>query len=148
MEETLEQKKRRLFGKQYLVEYLNIVKKLVNPNYEIKLLTIVESDIILNESNELEKKSFLRILFNKKVELKKIITDHFSDNKGIYLYTDLSKDCGLTFIDSINNFNFNFNFDDDPFGLIILINNKCNKKILLDIYEENGFLYIDIEFYW
>jgi hypothetical protein len=149
MEETLEQKKRRLFGKQYLAEYLTIIKRitLYKQKSDIKLMSISETDIVINNNLSLEKANAFRIPFDNKTELRRMIMERCAKNEPIYLYTDLSKDCGLVFLNSIDEFNFEFNFEDEPVGLIILIGLKSNYKILLDFYEENGEKYIEIEYY-
>ena len=148
MQETLEQKKRRLFGKQYLAEYLTIIKKITRykSNDSIRLLTIVDSDNIISKGASLEKKFAIRIPFNND-ELKRILIEKCIVEGSTYLYTDLSKDCGLVFLDSISDFNFDFNYEDEPVGLIILIGSKNNYKILLDFYEEDGLKFIEIEYY-
>ena len=149
MEESIEQKKRRLFGKQYLVEYLAIIKKITKYKNEddIKIISIPKTDIVINKNVLLEKNAVFRIPFNNKTELKHIVVGICKKNEPVYLYTDLSKDCGLVFLNSIDEFNFEFNFDDEPNGLIIFIGFESNYEILLDFYEEDGVEYIEIESY-
>ena len=149
MEESIEQKKRRLFGKQYLVEYLAIIKKITKYKNEddIKIISIPKTDIVINKNVLLEKNAVFRIPFNNKTELKHIVVGICKKNEPVYLYTDLSKDCGLVFLNSIDEFNFEFNFDDEPNGLIIFIGFENNYKILLDFYEDDDVEYIDIESY-
>lgn len=75
MEESIEQKKRRLFGKQYLVEYLAIIKKITKYKNEddIKIISIPKTDIVINKNVLLEKNAVFRIPFNNKTELKHIV---------------------------------------------------------------------------
>lgn len=149
MEESIEQKKRRLFGKQYLAEYLAIIKKITKYKNEdhIKIISIPKTDIVINKNILLEKDVVFRIPFNNKEELKHIVVEKCKKNEPVYLYTDLSKDCGLVILNSIDEFNFEFNFDDEPNGLIILIGIESNYKILLDFYEEDDIKYIEIASY-
>ncbi|TJZ49884.1 hypothetical protein FAZ15_21915 [Sphingobacterium olei] len=149
MEETSEQKRRRLYGKQYLAKYLAIIKKITTyrNQEDIRLLTIVDTDIILRQTESLEKGYISKIPFNNKEELKTIIRRKCTDETPIYLYTDLSKDCGIVFLNSINEFNLEFNFEDEPTGLIILIGLKSEYKILLDFYEEDEERFMEIEYY-
>lgn len=149
MEETLEQKKRRLFGKQYISDYIEIIKKITiyKKNDEVKILSIVDTDAVINKASLLEATSHITIAFNNKEELIRIITEKCTDTENLYLYTNLSQDCGLVFLNSIQDFNFNFNFEDEPVGLIILIGIKSNYKIVLDFYEEDYEKIIEIEHY-
>lgn len=145
MEESLEQKKRRLFGRQYLIEYQDIIKKIVNNNFEI--LSIVETDKIIEKERQLKLIFSKKILFKNKEELKSVVLENISTDNNIYVFTTLSRDCGAVLIDSINSFNFNFNFMDDHSGIISLISSDVKNKILLDFYEEDGLLYLEIESY-
>lgn len=145
MEESLEQKKRRLYGKQYLAEYEENIKKITNNYFEN--LSIVETDKLIEKESKLKLIFSKKILFNDKEELKRIILNNFSANDNVYIFTSLSRDCGAVLIDSINSFNFNFNFIDDHSGIISLIRSDVKNKILLDFYEEDGLEYIEIESY-
>lgn len=145
MEESLEQKKRRLFGKEYLAVYEEIIKKITNNYFEI--LSIVETDKLIEKESKLKLIFSKKILFNDKEELKRIILNNFSANDNVYIFTSLSRDCGAVLINSINSFNFNFNFIDDHSGIISLIRSDVKNKILLDFYEEDGLEYIEIESY-
>lgn len=145
MEESLEQKKRRLFGKQYLNEYQKIIEKITDNNFEI--LSIVETDKIIENESKLKLKFSKIILFSDKEELKNITLENLSTNDNIYVFTALSRDCGAVRIDSINSFNFEFNFMDDHSGIISLISSDVKNKILLDFYEDDGLLYLEIEHY-
>ncbi|SUP53868.1 Uncharacterised protein [Weeksella virosa] len=145
MEESLEQKKRRLFGKQYLDEYQEIIEKITNNDF--KILSIVETDKLIEKESKLKLRFSKKILFNDKEELKRITFNNFNAKDSVYIFTSLSRDCGAVLIDSINSFNFNFNFMDDHSGIISLISSDVKNKILLDFYEEDGLLYLEIESY-
>lgn len=147
--ETFEQKKRRLFGKQFLINYYDILLKITKYKNEnnIKLLSIVETDNIISKIVNLERKRTEKIIFNNKFKLKNIIMEFFKDKSIIYLCTDISLDCGILVLNSINDFNFDFRFEDEPTGVITLINSNSNLKILLDFYEENHNQFIEIEIF-
>ena len=145
MEESLEQKKRRLFGKQYLSEYQEVINKITKNDF--KILSIVETDKLIEKESKLKLRFSKKILFNDKEELKSIIFNNFNTNDSVYIFTSLSRDCGVVLIDSIIYFNFNFNFMDDHSGIISLISSDVKNKILLDFYEEDGLQYLEIESY-
>ena len=145
MEESLEQKKRRLFGKQYLIEYQEVINKITKNDF--KILSIVETDKLIEKVSKLKLRFSKKILFNDKEELKSIIFNNFNTNDSVYIFTSLSRDCGAVLIDSIIYFNFNFNFMDDHSGIISLISSDVKNKILLDFYEEDGLQYLEIESY-
>ena len=145
MEESLEQKKRRLFGKQYLSEYQEVINKITKNDF--KILSIVETDKLIEKVSKLKLRFSKKILFNDKEELKSIIFNNFNTNDSVYIFTSLSRDCGAVLIDSIIYFNFNFNFMDDHLGIISLISSDIKNKILLDFYEEDGLQYLEIESY-
>lgn len=145
MEESLEQKKRRLFGRQYLNEYQDIIKKIINNDFEI--LSIVETDKIIEKERQLKLIFSKKILFENKEELKSIVSENISTDNNIYVFTTLSRDCGAILINNINSFNFDFHFADDPSGILSLISSDIKNKILLDFYEEDKLFYIEIEHY-
>lgn len=140
MEETFEQKKRRLFGKQYLGEYKKTISKICKSNYEI--LSIVDSDKIFKNLKELRKLPSLTFPFNEKVSVWKSYKYKFIDS--IYLMTKLSDDCGIIKVKSIDYFNIDFDFFDESEGMIVIANEDLTYKLLLDFYEDNASLKIDI----
>jgi len=146
MEETLEQKKRRLFGKQYLSEYLGVIKKITFIE-NTELLSIVDTDEVIKNSSDLKKHCSYKFYFNEKLEIKKKIYDTIKYNGKFYLFTSLSQDCGCVIINSLNDINFNFNFEDDSSGIISLISFDLSEKILFDFYIENDKQLIEIEYY-
>ncbi|MBW3469836.1 hypothetical protein LZF95_21070 [Algoriphagus sp. AGSA1] len=146
LEETFDQKKRRLFGKQSLQSYINTIEKLTTDS-ERCILSIVETDKILEKVSTL-KEVFKTVLpFEDKTGLKNIVNEKFKSEDSIYLLTSLSRDCGGIVINSIANFNFNFNFDDDSGGIFSLVSNDLKERILFDFYEENGKKFIEIEYF-
>ena len=112
-----------------------------------KILSIVETDKLIEKESKLKLRFSKKILFNDKEELKSIIFNNFNTNDSVYIFTSLSRDCGAVLIDSIIYFNFNFNFMDDHSGIISLISSDVKNKILLDFYEEDGLQYLEIESY-
>ena len=67
MNETIEQKRRRLFGKQYLEEYKNIISKICRSDYD--LLSIVDSDKIFNELKYLKRTDYLTLALDEKIDV-------------------------------------------------------------------------------
>lgn len=143
--ESNEQKKRRLYGKQYLEVYLKELNALTNINVmESMLLQITESDAIKaikNSSSYRERIKFnekekLRLFFAQLVELK---------NGRCYLKTKYSQDCGALKLNKLQDFNVNFNFNDEHAGLISIILEDLSNELILDYYEENDEYYLDIE---
>lgn len=148
MYETIEQKKRRLFGKQYLSDYLSVIEKITHCKKEnIRLLPIVETDKIIEKESSLKLVYSTKMMFDDKTELKRIIAEKIESEDGFYLFTSLSRDCGVVVIDSLEDFNFDFNFMDDHSGIVSLVSSNLKEKILLDFYEEEGEKFIEVEYY-
>lgn len=147
--ETYEQKKRRLFGKQYLQSYLGELKNILQISVDaLDLLPIVETDklIEIDYSNYL--KISFNILFNEKNKLKEIIFKNCERiNKSYFIFTEYSLDCGTLKIRKLQDFNFDFSFKSLNSGLISLISKDLSEKIILDFSEENGVEYLEIEIY-
>lgn len=145
--ETLEQKKRRLYGKSYLKEYLKELEAITNIDVSKKnLLSIVESDKITFQTDGKPYKA--KVLFNDKERLLIFIGDllELKDGKA-FLSTAYSKDCGLLQLNSLKDFNVNFKFNDEHSGLITIVLKDLSNKLLLDFYEENQEQYLEIEVY-
>lgn len=148
MLESLGQKKRRLYGKKYLNEYIDVIKRITTLNEnEIRILSIVETDNIIEKEKELQLKSSIKVFFNDKDVLKKFTLDKLNTDDNIYLFISFSEDCGALVMDSIDFFNFQFDFKDDSAGIITLINSSLEDKVLFDFYEEKGLKYIEVEHY-
>jgi len=147
--ETIEQKKRRLIGKQYLPVYLTELNKLIkNVVVADDLLSIQDSDNIYSTVFSDEPIDRFTTSFEKKDRLKILFESIESAESLKYiLFTAYSHECGAIRIGSLVNFNVDFDFDDEHSGLIILISNNLLQKILLDFYEEGGERYIDVEIY-
>lgn len=150
--ETLEQKKRRLFGKKHLSRYLSELSKLLKKEIEAKdLLSIVDTDKFMNATSHFkDKKPFVKeiIKFSDKTKLKEILLKKVSNwNVPYMVYLSDSLDCGLLEIPSLYYFNFDFSFYDEHAGIIIFTRIDGEQKILLDYYEENGEKFIEIEIY-
>lgn len=146
-QETYDQKKRRLFGKQFLSTYLSELNALVNFQVsEQNLLSIINSDEIkftgvLNSEitvNFIEKEKFLEKIIQS-VSIK-------YPGKEFYLWTKYSAECGLLPLKTLSNFNTKFSFHSEHSGIIIIFSLKS--KILLDCYEEDDTQLIDIETYF
>lgn len=147
--ETYEQKKRRLFGKQYLQSYLGELRNILQISVDaVNLLPIIETDKLseIDYSNYL--KISFNILFNEKDKLKEIIFNNCERiNKSYFIFTEYSLDCGTLKINKLQDFNFDFSFRSEHSGLISLISEDLSEKIILDFSEENGVEYLEIEIY-
>lgn len=145
--ETLEQKKRRLYGKQYLNKYLLELNLLTNkPVNETNLLSIIETDNIKFLSDEYNYK--ITIAFDNKSELADVISKMLNGKDcPCYLFTGYSDDCGALRIDSLESFNIDFSFNDEHSGLIRIISEDFRNKLVLDFFEENNEYSLEIEIY-
>lgn len=152
MKESLEQKKRRLYGKKYIPKYLEELNRLVLYNVEEKdLLSIVDTDNFIESSKVLDKNSLFvqkTILFSEKEKLMEFIKENtLSMNTPYMMYLSYSSDCGLMRISSLYDFNFDFSFNDEHAGLIEFIREDKQESILLDYSEENNKKILEIEIY-
>lgn len=141
--ETLEQKKRRLFGRKHLPEYLRELSRLLKREVKsTELLSIVETDEFIDsishfKGQEPDCKETIR--FTDKTSLIAILYNTISDwNVSYMMYLSYSLDCGLMKIPSLSCFNLNFNFDDENAGIIEFIRTDGEEKIKLDYYEEHS----------
>lgn len=145
MEETLEQKKRRLLGKKLLNDYLKELEALTN--IEIKedlLLSIPDTDSIGKISKEHMYKS--TISFNEKEKLLLYIGELINIKDGnCFLYITYSRDCGALKLSSLKDFNTNFKFYDEHAGILSIVMADLTNELLLDYYEEDGEHYLEIE---
>lgn len=147
MEETLEQKKRRLYGKKYLSDYLLIMQKITSNIDVLCRKSIPETDSIIEKISFLSLKESFRIVFDDKNKLKNIVFNKIKQLESVYIFTSFSQDCGVIQIPSLKNFNFDFEFSDDLSGIISLVTLDLKSKILLDFYKEDNNEIIEIEIY-
>ena len=147
--ETIEQKKRRLYGKQYLNEYFKELKALTNNEvYESDILSISETDNIPNLSISSKPSSKYNIEFQEKNKLLTLIDEVIQLKDGeCFLFSSYSKDCGAMKLCSLANFNVNFNFDDEHSGIITIISADFSNQIIFDFFIENHIQYLEIELY-
>lgn len=145
--ETYDQKKRRLFGRQYLESYLKELDAITNKKInEEMLLSLVESDEI-NSTVFTESRTTL-IDFHDKEKLLLLLGDLAKLRNGeIYLYTSYSEDCGMLQLDSLMDFNVNFDFEDEHSGLITITLKDLSNKLILDFYEEGNDQLLTVEVY-
>lgn len=143
--ETYEQKKRRLFGKQYLDIYLEELAHFLLINVSLShLMSIVETDEVLEKNSAKRKIKTEKILFDDKIKLQELIIDL---DIGYYLYTKYSLDCGAFKLASLRLFNFNFSFHSTTAGIITLFREDLKQKYVFDFYEEDNIRYMDIDVY-
>lgn len=150
MEETYEQKKRRLFGKQHLPKYLEILSRLLLREIHAQdLLSIVATDDFIRSTacfTDITPCYKKTIEFSDKTALKRILSEEVSDWEFPYtMYISGSLDCGLLVIPTLSWFNLDFSFDDDPGGITSFTRIDGEDHIVLDYYEEQGKYYLDIQ---
>ena len=143
--ENIEQKKRRLYGKRYLEEYLKELNALTNVKVsESNLLSIVESDLVGTVVKNTTYKT--TISFNDKEKLLLLVGEMIkAKNNKCYLYTTYSQDCGVLKLKNLNEFNINFNFEDEHAGLIKIVLEDLTNEIILDFYKHDNDAYLDLE---
>lgn len=152
MKESLEQKKRRLYGKKNLTQYLEELNRLILYKVEEKdLLSIIDTDNFIKSSKTLDRNCLFfqtTILFSEKEKLLELIKENTLEMSSPYIMClSHSLDCGLMRISSLYDFNFNFDFNDEHAGLIEFIREDKQEGILLDYSEENNKKNIEIEIY-
>jgi len=151
--ENLEQKKRRIFGKKYLSNYLEELNKLFKIDIsQDDLLSIVDTDEFINNTAIALKNRVPTytetILFTDKIKLKEILNKKVSKANVPYnIFLSYSLDCGLARIPNLSFFNLDFSFFDEHSGIIIFIRYDGHEKILLDYYEESNKKLLNIEIY-
>lgn len=146
--ETPDQKRRRIYGRQYLSEYLNIFEKILNIKITEKdLLSLEDVDKIISGGRA--KLYFEKIIpFNDKRYFHKLVTDHILGfNEPAFTFIEHSLECGAAKIQGLHEFNFNFKFDDEPAGLISIMIERTSEELLLDFYEENSIRLMKVSIY-
>lgn len=150
--ETLEQKKRRLFGWKHLPEYLRELSKLLEREVKpTELLSIIETDEFIDSISyfkEQEPDYKETISFSDKTSLITILCNTILDFEVPYMmYLSHSLDCGLMKISSLSCFNLNFGFNDEHGGIIIFTRADGKERIILDYDEEYSVQMLEIEIY-
>lgn len=150
--ETLEQKKRRLFGRKHLPEYLRELSKLLEREVKpTELLSIIETDEFIDSISyfkEQEPDYKETIKFSDKKSLTNILYNTVSEWEIPYImYLSYSLDCGLIKISSLSCFNLNFGFNDEHGGIIAFTRFDGKEDIVLDYYEEHSVQMLEIEIY-
>ncbi len=143
--ESLEQKKRRLYGKKVLPVYLRELNHLVNTEVTEKdLLSIVDTDHIVYKGND-DCTTFLFSFYDKN-KLRTIFENLCAlEEKQCFLRTIYSVDCGVLALNNILEFNIDFEFQDEHSGLITILSGDLKNKLILDFYEKNDHNILEIE---
>lgn len=148
-----EQKREFLFRKQNgrtnlpkYIEELNNLLDTAKGNYQ--LLNLKNTDKVLQRAYQINnpKKTFQLKFYEKDKFLQECFTKCSKKPPDkAYFYIDFSKDCGITFIDSLLMIKTDFSFSSEHAGIIVIISEDLNNKIVLDYYEENEDSIIEIE---
>ena len=152
--ETFQQKKRRLYGKQYLSLHINELNALTNIDISSEdLLSIVDTDlIVLNIKERFQPPSNkcykAKISFSDKEKLLIFIGSLIKlKDREAYISVEHSLDCGLLKINSLRDFNVNFELKKATSELFTITLSDYSNRLLLDISEEDGEHYLEIEVY-
>lgn len=135
----------------YMPNYLKELSILLQRNVVAEdLLSLSETDSFFeqsrNKSEEIVYKSTLD--FTNKQFLLDCVHENVENWDTPYMIYLCDVDhCGLLEIDTLSDFNWNFKFTDEHCGFIGFIRKDMNERIVLDYYEENTKLLIDIEIY-
>ena len=138
--------------KQQLPEYLNILNKLVCfPVEESNLISSVLMSEIQNETKKKIKTLCLEeaLRFEDKKVFRELVRKIYSNMEPpLYLWiNNYSDDCGMLEIKDRSAFNCNFKFQDEPAGLIDILNRDFSQELIIDFYEEQAGQFVDIRYY-
>ncbi|MBM9575787.1 hypothetical protein JWG45_01345 [Leptospira sp. 201903070] len=105
---------------------------------EIRQKAISKSEPKKNINMQFEEKSTKRF--------KDFIQNLYSKNQNpIYIWTELSNDCGIYEINSILEFNFDFSFDINDKGLIHLLSINLKDEMILDFSNNYNEYELEVE---
>lgn len=113
-----------------------------------ELLSLAETDAFFNKYlNQPRITIYKKTLnFADKHALNCAVREHMSEWEVPYMiYLSEVDCCGLLEIPSLSCFNWNFQFNDEQAGLICFIRKDGYEKLLLDFYEDDLNLFIDVE---
>ncbi|HEY9047361.1 MAG TPA: hypothetical protein VIN08_15755 [Ohtaekwangia sp.] len=139
-------------GKQLINEYLNEISSLVKKPISKEDLISLEDTFIKIEETKRNVAAVpvgkTRFHFDDKDKLKNIFSEinRFYDG-GFYLVITYSKYCGAAYLESLEYFNTDFQFNDEHAGIISLLCETLNAKILLDFYEDASEKLLEVETY-
>ena len=150
--ETLQQKKRRLYGKKYLSKHIAELNALTNVKIEEgDLLSIADTDLVslsIKEHFQPSQKKFyeatIPVLDKERFLLYIGGLIEQKDGKA-YVSVEHSLDCGLVEIKSLEDFNVNFDWKEIPSELFSITLNDFSNRLLIDICIEEGECYLEIE---
>ncbi len=131
-------------------KYIAEISQLDLKPFSISNLIALEvmEEIRQNVISKSERKKKFTIPFEERSteKFKYFIYNLYSKNQNpIYIWTELSNDCGIYEIDSILDFNFNFSFEVNSKGLINLLSKNLKDQIILDFSEDNNERLLEIE---
>lgn len=150
-----EDKQAILFRKQrcqqHLATYLKELKAVFNVNSnEVTILNLEETDSIGEQSsgkinNNIASKKI--IPFDHKENFLRFYIDNCSRLQpgNVYVFTDYSKDCGAAVFNSLKCLNPIFAFNAEHAGIISILSQDLANKLILDFYEENNKLFLEVE---
>ena len=150
MEETFDQKRRRLFGHLEMDAYLEVLRQIILlPIEQNNIISIPTSDYILTQKRIfISDFPYFRMTIrfdDREEQLLKIIDKFFTPDDAFYLWTKYTDRCGLYRLSSLSFLNLSFPWD--GIDLISLISTSFENEFVLDWYEEYKEHYLDISIY-
>uniref|UniRef100_UPI000B0EE6E3 hypothetical protein n=2 Tax=Leptospira santarosai TaxID=28183 RepID=UPI000B0EE6E3 len=145
-EENLKKFRYKLSMSKYIAEISQLYLKPFSKSnlIELEIMEAIRQNVI----SKSERKKIFTIPFEEKSteKFKHFVNNLYSKNQNpIYIWTELSNDCGIYEIDSILDFNFNFSFEVNSMGLIHLVSKNLKDQIVLDFSEDNNERLLEVE---
>ena len=143
MNETLERKKIRVYGKTHRKLHINECLEELN---RVFLPQIIEADLLdalktfdfIKDFRDIERPYTIKstVDFNKKEQFLDAFVNINMLDCPFYVDASCCDVCGLLYIKSIKEFNINFKWNDEQRNMIEFIKPDKSIQILLDYYEE------------
>ncbi|WP_232380458.1 hypothetical protein [Leptospira ainlahdjerensis] len=145
-EETLKKFRYQLSMPKYIAEISHLSLKPFSAS-NLVALDIME-EIRQKAISKSEPKKNINMQFEEKStkRFKDFIQNLYSKNQNpIYIWTELSNDCGIYEINSILEFNFDFSFDINDKGLIHLLSINLKDEMILDFSNNYNEYELEVE---
>ncbi|MGI6339278.1 MAG: hypothetical protein ACOXZV_07885 [Bacteroidales bacterium] len=141
---------RKVKGKSILNSYLEELNLIVRVKLSEKdLIPLEETEHLISRRKQISKsipQKKVKLKFEDKARLYGYLNALESVRNGkIILFTEYSKYCGALLLNSFNDINYDFSFDDEHSGIVSILSENLNDKLLLDFYEEDGSFFIEVE---
>ncbi|MFA4796618.1 hypothetical protein Q2296_19040 [Leptospira kirschneri] len=144
-EENLKKFRYKLSMPKYIAEISQLTN---NPFDKTNLLTLNQTESIRRSPSKIKVMRKFEIPFEEKnsERFSKFLNNLYSKNQlSIYIWTELSNDCGVYRIPSILDFNYHFVFEVNTDGLIQLLSENLDDELIFDFTEDNNERLLEIE---